>query len=156
MISSNKFCGFLLYFSTAVLFNVILIASIYSSMSTIKWCCHPTRHQGDRRMAPDRPDKHQKGKTQISSELACFINEAYSLQDYTNVINRTSNLLCTLCLNFKTSRMDSVGPSHKVNTREATRSKARADVILASIRISDQSGNGSPTSTDDFYSEWSI
>ena len=109
-------------------------------MSTIKWCCHPTRHQGDRRMGPDGPDKYRKGKNRISPELACSIKDAYSLYGSTQVIDTTSDLLCTACFNFETSRMDSVKSSHKVDTKEATRSTARAAAVLASARISDQIG----------------
>lgn len=91
-------------------------------------------------MGPDGPDKHRKGKNRISPELACSINDAYSLYGSTQVIDTTSDLLCTACFNFETSHMDSVKSSHKVDTRGATRSTARAAAVLASARISDQSG----------------
>lgn len=93
-------------------------------------------------MGPDGPDKHRKGKNRIFAELACFINDAYSIYEPTKVIDTTTDLLCTSCFNFETSRMDSVAFSHKVDISEATRSTVRVAARLASARISNQSGIG--------------
>jgi hypothetical protein len=91
-------------------------------------------------MGPDGPDKHRKGKNRISAEMASFINDEYSLDGLTKVIDTTSDLLCTACFHFETSRMDSVVSSHKMDTSEVTRPTVRTAAILASARISDQSG----------------
>lgn len=90
-------------------------------------------------MGPDGPDEHRKGRNRISTKLACFMNDTYPPFDSANVIDTTTDLLCTSCLNFKTSRMDSVASSHEMDTTEVTRSTMRAAALLASARISNQS-----------------
>ena len=81
-------------------FNLYFTSFICSSMSKSNWCGHPTHHQGDRPMSLDGPDKHQKERNRISTGLARFMNNAYSLFGSAKIVDSTSGLLCTSCVNF--------------------------------------------------------
>lgn len=107
-------------------------------MANTKWCCHPTRHQSDRRMGPDGPGKHRKGKNRISVVLAEFLNDSYRLLGSDELIDATSDLLCTSCFTFEAGRLESVTSSEKTDSVEVPRSSLRAAAVLANRRISDQ------------------
>jgi hypothetical protein len=107
-------------------------------MSGAKWCCHPTRHPGARRMGPEGPDKHRKGKYRLSFELASHISNVYSTADSARMIDVASDLLCTTCFNVEMSRMNADTSANRMKTDDNQSSKMRAAAIAAGARISNQ------------------
>ena len=95
-------------------------------MSGAKWCCHPTRHAGARRMGPEGTDKHRKGKYRLSFELASHISNVYSTADSARMIYVASDLLCTTCFNVEMSGMNPDTSANRMETDDNQYSKMRA------------------------------
>ena len=123
-----------------------------------KWCSHPIRHAGARKVG--RSPSHPKEIYRVSLQLMKFLSQQYGVTDInSSQLNMGKFYICTRCYEFEMDRMkstrDFTSNLELVNNGNESVEDMKLRLSIDSLHIQDISEATTPQGTEGGKSEFS-